>query len=227
MPDEASVEVLLAARAGVYRVLQNLLGNEPNNETLAQIKNTASLAVLQLFSEESTAYTEALNTFLATATIGLENEATFLAQLESGFTHLFVGPGKVEVYPWESTYSSNEAVIFQASTLSVRKAYVSQGFIPQNYPHVADDHIALELDFMAQLADKLSAAYIAHDLDGATTILEASQNFLNEHLAIWVEKFASSFDHAQHPFFYLDIANLLAAFIPVDQKIIDELRTVI
>jgi TorA maturation chaperone TorD len=94
---------------------------------------------------------------------------------------LFVGPGRVEANPWESTYVSSDNTIFQKVTLEVRKAFVSQELLPAAYPNVADDHIALELDFMAALAGRADDAYRAADCQKFRTALEASRDFLDKH----------------------------------------------
>lgn len=61
---------------------------------------------------------------------------------------MFIGPRELPAPPWESSYLNEDKLLFQEETLQVRMSYLKYNFIPKNYPHEADDHIALELDFM-------------------------------------------------------------------------------
>jgi TorA maturation chaperone TorD len=224
MSTSESIDVLLAARAAVYRILQNLLGNEPSVEALEQLVSPASREVLYLFASDGDCLQSTLDALFSVTEDGLKDEGIFIDRLADDFTHLFVGPGKMEADPWESLHTSRENVLFQPSTLEVRKAYVAQGFIPQSYPHVADDHIALELDFMAQLGERLSGAHRADDGEKAQVTLVASRDFLDAHLLVWVSSFADRLAHARRAGFYGRVGAVLAAFLPVDREALDEME---
>jgi TorA maturation chaperone TorD len=224
---ENSISILLAGRAGVYRILQNLLGNEPNEETLQQLEGTAAYNVLSLFATEEGEYKQALDALLVKVVACRSEGLEAIERLNSNFTRLFVGPGKVEADPWESFYLSRDNTLFQSITLEVRKAYVAQGFIPQNYPHVADDHIALELDFVARLAEKLENAFGAHDFHAMSDYLFASESFIREHFIVWIPAFVEVLQKARHSYFYSEVGNLLAAFLPLDLQVLEEVREVL
>jgi TorA maturation chaperone TorD len=223
MSANESVAVLLAGRAAVYRVVQNLLGNEPNKETLRQIIDQDTQKVLTLFSQGSDEYQQALRSLFSILEENLKDEPAFLNQLENNFTRLFVGPGKVEADPWESVYLRKDAALFQPSTLEVRKAYVTQGFIPQQYPNVADDHIALELDFMTRVAEEADAAFATDNNIATQKYLNASRDFLTQHLLVWAPSFAKTLREAQHSYFYRNVGNLLEAFLPLDLQALEEI----
>jgi TorA maturation chaperone TorD len=224
---EKSVSILLAGRAGVYRILQNLLGNEPSEEALQQLKSAAAHDVLSLFATEEGEYKQALDVLLAEAAVCCSGGAEAIERLSNGFTALFVGPGKVEADPWESFYLSRDNTLFQSITLEVRKAYVAQGLLPQAYPHVADDHVALELDFMARLAERLEDAFESNDSHKASEYLLASESFAREHLINWIPAFAEVLGKAQHSYFYREAGNLLVAFLPIDLQVLEEIRVVL
>jgi TorA maturation chaperone TorD len=220
-----NLEVLLVSRAAVYRTLQNLLGNEPSDESLAQLVGAPSREVLGLFSFDE-GYRQALTTLFSAVTNGLgapEDTAAFVDTLSCCFTRLFVGPGSLEAAPWESLYVSREGVLFQPSTLEVRKTYVAQGFIPRQYPHVADDHLALELDFMSKLAERSAEAYQTGDYDLAEKNLVASREFLEQHLLVWAPAFVAALRAAPHAGFYGKAGDLLAAWLPVDHRALYEM----
>jgi TorA maturation chaperone TorD len=223
---ENSVSVLLAGRAGVYRILQNLLGNEPNEETFQQLESTITRDIFSLFATDEGEYKQALDALLAEAAVCRSGGTEALERLRNGFTALFVGPGKVEANPWESFYLSRDNTLFQSITLEVRKAYVAQGLLPQAYPNVADDHVALELDFMARLAEKLEDAFEANDSQKANDCLSASESFVREHLINWIPTFAEVLGNARHSCFYRETGNVLAAFLPIDLQALGEVREV-
>jgi TorA maturation chaperone TorD len=226
-PTENSVSILLAGRAGVYRILQGLLGNEPNEEILQQLGSAAVHDVLSLFATAEGEYGQALDVLLAEAAVCRSGGTEAIEQLSNGFTALFVGPGKVEADPWESFYLSRDNTLFQSTTLEVRKAYVAQGLLPQAYPNVADDHVALELDFMARLAERLEDAFEANDSQRAGEYLFASESFIREHLINWIPAFVKVLGKARHSYFYREAGNVLAAFLPIDLQVLKEIREVL
>ncbi|MDR0514574.1 MAG: molecular chaperone TorD family protein [Coriobacteriaceae bacterium] len=219
-----NIGMLLAARAGAYRIFQNLLGNEPSADMLEQLACPDSREVLGLLAVEGEEYRLVLDRLISETEHILAGSDDPIPRLKDAFTRLFVGPGKVEANPWESMYTTSDTVLFQKVTLEVRKAYVASGFIPQAYPHVADDHIALELDFMARLAERLSAAYESGDAGSASSAFKASRDFLCTHLLAFVEGFAAAVDGAKHGYWYRWAALALAAFLEVDAQALEELQ---
>jgi TorA maturation chaperone TorD len=224
MTTNESIEVFFAARAAIYRILQNLLGNEPSIEALKQLVSPTSRELFFLFVSDGDDLHVAFDALLIATEHGLKDKVVFIDKLSDSFTHLFVGPGKMEADPWESLHLNKENILFQYSTLEVRKAYVAQGLIPQSYPHVADDHIALELDFMAQLAKRLLKAHEAGDYERVQMALAASKDFLDAHLLVWVPSFVDRLLHARHAEFYSKVGAVLAAFLPLDREVIDEIE---
>ena len=123
---------------------------------------------------------------------GMRERATQKAFLEAAkdeYTRLFIGPVSLVAPPWESVYGQQDALLFQESTLEVRNTYRRFGLIPEGYPHVADDSLALELHFMTLLAQRsLDAFYAGEDADLSESLTGAS-DFLRKHLLVWVPKF--------------------------------------
>ncbi|HSO27591.1 MAG TPA: molecular chaperone TorD family protein, partial [Anaerolineales bacterium] len=78
--------------------------------------------------------------------------------LEGDYNRLFVGPAKVLAPPWESVYLTKERLIFQEQTLQVRGWFRRFGLEVENLYHEPDDHIGLELLFLAHLAELSVAA---------------------------------------------------------------------
>ncbi len=101
------------------------------------------------------------------------------------YTRLMMGPGRVIAPPWESVYYSDERLVFQEKTLQVRAWYQRFGLEAQNLHKEPDDHIGLELAFVAHLAHQALIALDQQDRTAFETILAAQREFLSEHLLIW------------------------------------------
>ncbi len=220
---DESVAVALAGRTTTYKLLHALIGNEPTVSTVCIFLNQEVYEVLDLYSNASKEYAIALNDLLEAIRARKEQVEEFVDQLSIDYSRLFVGPRKNEVEPWESIYRSNEKTLFQATTLEVRKAYVAQDLIPSGYPNVADDHIGIELDFMAKLAERAYEANMHGDKDNLLKALKASMDFLDKHLLEWMPRFAESFKKAKHGEFYGKAANLISLFIAIDRDLLGEI----
>lgn len=122
--------------------------------------------------------------------------------LQSDYTKLFLGPGKLLAAPWESVYLSEERLTFQESTLQVRNWYRRFGLVSERLYAEPDDHIGLELSFLAHLALQAVHEFEGNNEAGAQSLLEAQKNFLNEHLLVWAGEWcALVVRHASSPFF--------------------------
>jgi TorA maturation chaperone TorD len=205
-------ETLLASRRYLYALFQNLFGNEPSTEQLAAIDMVVLREALTI-SEASGDASEAL--------LGLlDNVSPDLQAIKDEYTRLFYGPEALPAPPWESIYTTGEQVIFQRATLEVRNFYRAQGFIPKLYPKVADDHIALELDFLRLLAERALAAYQDGDVPAAQEALQASADFLDLHLLLWVGRFASDLRASNKGILYPQVAQALTAFTKQDAALL-------
>lgn len=225
MPETDAIQVLLAGRSGVYRLLQNILGNEPTTEMLDQLCSDGTCEVFQLFGDEQTEYGKAVKSLILKANECKANGEKALYDLEAGFARLFVGPNPPEAAPWESFFLAGDGSLFHKTTLDVRNVYRVHGLLPASYPNVADDHIAIELDYMAQLAQRAENALTEGDTTAALEALEASDEFLREHLAKWVSLFTASIRKSKYSDFYLEAAVVLENFLPIDLSALIELRS--
>ena len=206
---------ILAARSYLYSLGQAVLGGEPagwidrlDEELLGQ--------ALELCGDAGGGETAGRLCRLA-----LEANAT--DKLAPLYTRLFIGPNELAAAPWESVWRSKSRALFQHTTLDVRNAYREQGLLPQGYPRVADDHIALELGFLAALAARASEAAQAGDSTAAHDALEASRRFLAEHVLVWIDDYAAGLEDAAPGSFYSMVAKVFAALAQRDAELIPQL----
>lgn len=82
----------------------------------------------------------------------LENiEKEDLEQFEYHFNRLFIGPGKLQAPPYESSYRNFEKMTMQQETMKVRNFYYFGGLQVAEEGKVPDDHIKYELEFILYL----------------------------------------------------------------------------
>ncbi len=108
-----------------------------------------------------------------------------LGALTWDFNRLFVGPGEMLAPPWESVHRSKTKLTFQESTLQVRALYEAFGVQAPALHREPDDHLALELDFLAALSERAVEAARGGDGEQLERCLQAQRDFLRDHLLAW------------------------------------------
>ena len=215
MRDRGDVVSLLAARRYLYAMYQSLFGTEPNPSQAAALSPSLAaeaLDIVGLSSEEAEELSAALKTFIddPSSQVGTYNR-------------LFIGPAALVAPPWESVYASHSDVLFNCGTLEVRNAYRSEGFLPERYPLVADDHVALELGFMAQLGGRALGAWEMGKEAMASSDLKVSNRFLNEHLGRWIALWAERLRAAEPQACYATMATSAERFTRRDDALVREI----
>lgn len=122
--------------------------------------------------------------------------------LQVDYTHLFVGVKKVLAPLWESVYFNKERMVFQEQTLQVREWYKKYGLQIEKLNSEPDDHIGLELAFVAYLAQMSLDAYDLKDEEALNSLLQDQAAFIAEHLALWTPAWCELVnEHAQTDFY--------------------------
>ena len=104
------------------------------------------------------------------------------ADLQEDYLRLFIGLDKVLAPVWESVYFNEEHLVFQEQTYQVRVWYRRFGAEIENFRKEPDDHIGLELIFVAFLAQRALENLQRKDEQAFEEDLRAQRNFLDEHL---------------------------------------------
>lgn len=223
MSQVRDLAILLTARFYLYSLFQSIFAKEPCMEHFLAHSRTITEKSLEAAFVSNAAACEPLTRFIEV--FSKPRDAKDVAQLCSEYTRLFIGPGEPKAPPWESMYASKEPRLFGNVTSSVRKAYKAQGRAPELYPRVADDHVALELDFLRVLAkqDLLDSTGIATipSKSLASSNMQASREFLNDHLGRWIEDFAERVRDADESpdGYYACCSQALAVFIKNDEEL--------
>ena len=216
-----AVELLLSNRLFLYSLMHKLFGREPDEELLNILTDEHTGEAFGLLSEEEKDIMDRTAVFLGEIREEKQNPA-FLEEAKDEYTRLFIGPMSLVAPPWESVYGQKDAMLFQESTLEVRNTYRQYGLIPEGYPHVADDSLALELHFMALLAQRGLDAFYAGKNDDLTADLTGSSDFLEKHLLVWVPKFLERMKGAKTNILYPQMCLVLDEFLRKDAETVKE-----
>lgn len=220
------VEVLLANRLYIYSLLHKVFGAEPGSELLEQLTADTAGAAFALLSSEEGDLLAGAGEYFKGIRDGMA-DPNFLEKIKDEYTRLFIGPAKLVAPPWESVYRGKESSLFQPSTLLVRSTYKRYGMIPQGYPRVADDSLALEIAFMAELADRAVKAFTEGDDAELKKNLSGSADFLKVHLLYWIPKFNNCMKDAASNHLYPHMSLVLESFIRQDYEVLGEILSLI
>lgn len=213
----------LAARTVMYGLLQRVFAEVPD-EALHEMEGSEvtgqaldvyrSLAAHFGMPDEESAFSP------KGKPSALEGKnASLPLSLEGEFNRLFVGVGKPAVSVWESVYRTGDSSLFQPNTLEVRRCYEAFGLQSRDYPRVADDHLAIELAFLRELAIRT----IGIESDRKQALLCAQRDFLLHHLSAWVDAFADNVAKADRAGYFSHYARLLKAFVKIDTHVLSTL----
>jgi TorA maturation chaperone TorD len=214
----------LESRALNHLFFQIIFGNEPTKQLLDIVCSDAIADAFKVFAvDEDSNYTASLRSAIGTFGTWKVDVGVSVEKLRSEYTRLFLGPDDLDAPPWESMYTGEHRSLFQEHTLEVRNIYRTQGFLPTEYPRVADDHIALEFAFMTQLAERAKKACAEGDTPMMVKALEASRQFLEEHMLAWIPEYAIRLSEARGAKDYPVIAALASGFLTVDKMALEKL----
>lgn len=218
------IAIVLANRNNIYELLKHLFGYEPTLELMKVTVEKHTRDVLKLMLDEDEHQFDDYFDLLNKLENSITSEAAgTMEKLKCEYTYLMIGPSKLPAPPWESVYLSKDRIIFQESTLKVRRAYLKYQFLPANYPHEADDHIALELDFMAHLSKLSLERFEEENIEALIKLLHDQKEFLEEHLLKWIGEFAKQIQLSKTKHFYPQTAVLTEQVLKIDAETLDEL----
>ena len=129
---------------------------------------------------------------------GTELDELTFDELRADYARLFVGMGRVLAPPYESVYFDEERMVFQERTLEVRAWYRRFGLEVEARTREPDDHIGLELGFLAHVAKLSLRALAEQDAERLERLLRDQHAFLSEHLLTWAPAWCALVDeHAR------------------------------
>jgi len=142
------------------------------------------------------------------------------------YTSLFLLPGKHSASPHESVHLSPERLFKQEPWSEVKAFYQQNGFILPVERNMMEDHISIELQFMALLSGKAAQAAERGDDGECGKILSTQLTFYNEHILKWIPQFCDQVAMADKDggnLFYAGYALFLKGFIEEDSQFLKDI----
>lgn len=183
----------LAERVGLYSLLR-VLYTYPLTESLL-----AEVAGLSL-PPSSPLYEDLLKL----------QASTDVEQLNVEMTRLFEGPGQTPAPPYASYYLHNKQLMGPAAVRAQHTYLLWQAW-PESEQRVPADHIALELGFMAYLAE----VALQSEADRAKA-LAASYQFLTDHIMPWLPHFGRAVTRSSEISFFDDLVRFTQTAVHSD-----------
>lgn len=193
---------LAEAIADDIELLASLHDREPTREVLEAARKApiADQLAMRLQSERGR---QALSAF-ARMLVSLppEIDAAFLDELAADFAAVYLRHS-YRAAPTESVWRTEDGLERQAPMFRVREWYRRRNLVVTDWASRPDDHIVLQLRFVAHLLREEQAS------DG----LAEAARFLDAHLLTWVHRFAERLVHAGAHDWYAAVALLTACYL--------------
>lgn len=215
-----ALEELLLFRAYLYTLFHKLLGAAPDAAALDALLGRETAEVAGAYAEDD-ATMRGFGRFLQ-GLAAREDRAALLDEARDEHVRLFVGPGPLPAFSWESPYRTHEPSLFQESTLAVRAAYRAHGLEPKRLARVPDDHAALLCAYVARRAAVALAALHTGDAAALAVELRDEEVFAAAHLTSWLDAFAQAARRSRTAVLYPQLIEALAAFARVDAVFLAE-----
>lgn len=201
------LSVFRAAVAADLRLLAGLHDHEPTVELLTALRESPfqSRLGLRLGGAAAKAGLAALDAGLASFPSDLADPAV-MDQVAAEFAGIYLHHG-YRASPHESVWLDEDGLIRQGPMFEVRKWYRHYGLETADWGHRSEDHLVLELLFVAHL---MQAESLPHSLADAA-------RFLDAHPLRWIGAFADRLGEMRVLGYFAGLARLTAAYL-------DELR---
>ena len=178
------------------------------------------LAVLELLRQRPIAECLALLLSSPAAVTGLQMIDAFLAampepvdtrmrdELAADFAALYLTCSK-RVSPTESFWLTEDHLERQEPMFEVRRWYAHHGLMAGDWRKRADDHLVLELEFVAALLR-----------DGGAVALRDAARFMDQHLLAWAPEFFAAVAARADTGFYAGLAHLTGAHLEAARNLL-------
>jgi TorA maturation chaperone TorD len=211
----------LTGEALLYGLLGRLLYQEPDREWISSLFREGVFTESP-FGSEQPAVVRGLKRTQEWGKLesGLLPETLF-KDLQADYFALFVGISRVLASPWESVYFNSERLVFQKQTLEVRGWYRRFGLQVEKLNQEPDDHIGLQLAFLAQLTSLSLNALEAGNLEQVEALQSAKAEFLEEHLLRWEGQWYESVQQHARTDFFRGISDLLHGALRASAELLE------
>ena len=216
-----TVRQATATRGTLYRMLSrgfSLEVDEPFIEWLLKLQKVVSELAKDSDNDEFREGSRLLSEFIGRVKADFsKNKGEFLQNLAAEYASLFLNVGPKPVHLAESVYLGKNHLLYEEPYFDVVRIYQIYGFKKRGSFREPEDHISVELEFMAHLCDLAVLSVEQGRADYAKGYLKNQKEFLETHVWRWVPELVKKVRWASKNEFYLAMASLLAGFVSTDR----------
>lgn len=215
--EDVNLVELMNARARSYGMLARLFREEIDLATLRELQKmrfpqaTGNAAVdegyHQLYDYLKRAWDDSVTE------LAIDYVSTFIGHGVNGYS---------AAYPYESVYTSERRLLMQEARAEVLATLRENELVRGNW-NEAEDHIALELEFMQRMALRAADALSDDAEEEAIAYLRTSYDFLENHLLNWVPMLVADMRMHARTLFYQGLGQLTFGTLQEDETVLREL----
>ncbi|RMG38915.1 MAG: dehydrogenase [Gammaproteobacteria bacterium] len=143
-------------------------------------------------------------------------DSALIDELAADYADIYLNHS-IQASPMESVWLDEDGLVMQEPMFQVREWYQRYGLAAENWRVRPDDHLVLQLQFLAHLAQNAPAS------EEAGEHLSEMARFMDEHLLRWIGQFAERVVARCGTPFYAGIAQLTAAYLEQLRDLLVEL----
>lgn len=215
--EEVDLVELMNTRARSYGMLARLFREEIDPATLRELQQmrfpqatgntTVDEGYHQLYDYLKRAWDDSVTE------LAIDYVSTFIGHGVNGYS---------AAYPYESVYTSERRLLMQEARAEVL-ATLRENELKRGAWNEAEDHIALELEFMQRMALRCAEALADNAEDEATAYVRTSYEFLQNHLLNWVPMLVTDMRMHARTLFYQGLGQLTLGTLEEDEAVLREL----
>ena len=206
-------------------LLSRIFEKEVTEELLTALRDKKNLFSRSTEGLESKKMTEGLrlvNSYFDNSSKKTPEEICLELAVE--YAGLFLGVWGKPPHPSESIYGRTGGSVMQEERDEVLIMYRSVGLDRSKDFREPEDHVAIELQFMAILAGKTVSATQAADIPEVKKLIDLQESFLGNHLGKWIGFLTYDVVKEGRRDFYKGISLLTEGFIEQDLQMLKELK---
>ena len=213
--EDVNLVELMNARARSYGMLARLFREEVDLPTLRELQKmrfpqatgnaAADEGYHQLYDYLKRAWDDSVTE------LAIDYVSTFIGHGVNGYSAAY-----------ESVYTSERRLLMQEARAEVL-ATLRENELKRGNWNEAEDHIALELEFMQRMALRAAEALSDNAEDEAIAYLRTSYDFLENHLLNWVPMLVADMRMHARTLFYQGLGQLTLGSLQEDEAVLREL----
>ena len=229
MADQETVTVeelaqAMEGRAAFYRFAGNALLHEFTVEQIEQLKGLDALDIDS--AEAQDAFAKAKR-YLAHA------GADPRTDLAVDYARVFLSAGVHEGFtaePYESVFTSEDHLMMQDARDDVLGIYRANGVDVDPALHMPEDHLGLEFEFLAVMADKTAEALRAAeaeeggDFAESARLVSVQRDFIERHILKWIDSLTAKVDEFARLPLYPALMRIAKAYSQADAHLLEEVQ---